>query len=703
VPPSSRDGATTDVASPPEVGLSETLTGPDGTGLSHALIPRVPAQLFATSPHARRVRRPTDVTLLIATGVLLLVSALNADRSDSGLQGALAELLDDLPRVLVPLWQVLHDLLLVWALLVVVLAVIRRHWSLVRDVAVTTAIVPLSAAVVGRLALGEWPALWSGVLNEDAPVDFPPLALAVAVAVISVASPHLTRPYRYAGRWFVLLGALSFTALGITTPGHAAGAAALGWGVAAAVHLVFGSPGGLPSLRRVKVGLDGMGVDAEPLTVDSRHGVAWVHARRSTGADLDVKVYGRDAWDGQLLVSLWRFVWFRDGGPTLALSRLQQVEHEAFLTLLAARRGVPVAGTVAAGLDPGGDAILVTERFGRGLDAIGPTVTDAQLAEAWRVLAHLHTAGISHGGLEPSCVRVDDDEVRLSDFAWAQAAPTPDALLGDQAQLLVTTAVVAGPERAVAAASRALEADGLAAMSSLVQPAALSPALRRGVDDAGIDVDDIRRAVVEATDQPPRELQRLHRLSLGRVLLALILLVASWALISSLADIGIDNILDALASASGPLVVVAFVIGLTPRVANAVALSAAAPTPIPLGRLTALQFAISFVNLAMPSTAARAAVNIRFFQRSGVEPGTAVAVGLLDSVMGFVAQITLIVVIVGFSLGSLDLDIGGNLDDDTLVRLLTALASCSPSPCWWSSSSPRCATRSPVPCARSGG
>jgi uncharacterized membrane protein YbhN (UPF0104 family) len=118
----------------------------------------------------------------------------------------------------------------------------------------------------------------------------------------------------------------------------------------------------------------------------------------------------------------------------------------------------------------------------------------------------------------------------------------------------------------------------------------------------------------------------------------------------------------------------AFVIGLTPRVANAVGLSAVAPSKIPLGRLTALQFAITFVNLAMPSTAARAAVNIRFFQRSGVPADSAVSLGVLDSVMGFVGQITLIVTILAFGLGSLELDIAGNLSDDTLTRLLVLVA-----------------------------
>lgn len=656
-----------------EVDLTDGLSGPVEATRPFVLAQYAPSRIFASARDAKRLRRPTDVTLLLVTVALLVWAAAQADEPPSGLQAAFVTLLDNLPSLLAPLWRVLHDVLLVWAWLLVVLVLVRRHWALLRDLVVAVIGAWGTAAVVGRLAVGGWPDLWDGLAQDTRPVDFPSLSLAMAVAVVSVASPHLARPWRYAGRWFVVLGALGFTVLGVTLPGHAAGAVCLGWAVAAVVHLAFGSPGGLPSLDRVRLGLAGMGVDAEPVDVASRGGVAWVHALGSDGAALDVKVYGRDAWDGQLLVSLWRFLWYRDTGPTLSLSRLQQVEHEAFLTLLADRRGVPVTRVVAAGLDVGGDALLVTERVGRGLNEIGEEATDEQLAAAWVALGAMHAAGISHGRLEPRRIRIRDGEVCLSDFAGAGAAPTPEEVLIDRAQLLVVTSVAVGVERAVGAAMAALGRDGLATVSSFVQPAALSAPLRAAANASGIDVDDLRKFVVVATELPPRDLQRLRRLSLGRVLLGLMLLVASWALVSSIADIGLDTIVDAMKAASGPLLVVAFLVGLTPRVANAVALSAAAPTRVPLARLTALQFAITFVNLAMPSTAARAAVNIRFFERSGVEPSSAVAIGVLDSVMGFVAQLTLIVTIVGFGLGSLDLDIGANLSNDSLRGLVTVL------------------------------
>jgi glycosyltransferase 2 family protein len=636
-------------------------------------VTRAPARAFAVSRHARRYRRPTDVTLLIFTSATLLWFSARADGQPSGLHAALITVINSLPGLLDPLWHVLSDWPPLWALVLIGLAAYRRHWSLVRDQFVALVGVLIGAWIIGRLATGEWPALWRGLLRQDQPIDYPPLMLAAAVAVISVASPHMSRPMRYVGRWLVVLGAFGSMTVGLALPGHAAGAVMLGWAVAAAVHLALGSPGGLPSLDRVQLGLAGMGIRATPIDVESRGGVAWVRATADDGTDLDVKVYGRDAWDGQLLVSLWRFTWYRDADPTLALSRLQQVEHEAFITLLAERRGVPVSHVVTAGLDVGRDALLVTERFGVGVDELAEPMSDAQLDAAWHALGRLHAAGISHGRLEAHRIRVDGDEVRLSDFAGADVVPATDRPAIDQVQLLIVTAVAVGVERAVARAAAALDTAGIARLTQFTQPAALTPSLRKAADAADIDVDDVRKALAELTDKPAGDLVKLRRLSIGSVLLTLLFIVACYALVSSVMDIGVDTIVDALRGASVPVMILAWLIGLTPRVSNAMALSSAAPSDIPLGRLTALQFAITFVNLAMPSTAARAAVVIRFFQRCGVSATQAVTIGVVDSVSGFMAQISLIVFITVFGFGSLNLEITDNLSANGLPTLVWIL------------------------------
>jgi glycosyltransferase 2 family protein len=641
-----------------------------------------PARLFARPPGAPRFRRPTDVLLLAVTTVTVLVTAVRADQAPSGLEAAVVDVMANLPGLLRPVWQIAVDLLLVYALLLVVAAAFRRQASLLRDVAVSLVAAVAAAVVVGRLALGDWPDLVSGFVHDD-PADFPALGLVAGVTVFSVVSPHVARPFRYAGRGIVTLAALGTAALGIAAPWQTVGALALGWAVAAAVHLAFGSPGGLPSLDDVRLGLAGIGVDGEPIDVHAERGVVRVDAKGPDGTGFDVKVHGRDAWDGQLLVTLWRFLWYRDSGSTLTLSRLQQVEHEAFVTLLAERRGARVAPVVAAGVGSRGDALLVSERVGLGLAAAGDEVDDGVLEQAWHALDLLHGAGITHGAIEPERVRVSaDGAVTFSDLASAEVTPPPAETLIDRAQLLVSIAVVVGIERSVRAALAVLGEEGFTPVTSYLQPAAISPALRRQAAAADLDVDALRAAAVAAVGGEEPELQQLRRLSAGRVAMGVLLFIAASALVSSLTDIGLDTILDAVAAASVPILLLAFVIGQTPRVVNAFSLAAAAPTPVPFGRLVTLQFAITFVNLAMPSTAARVAVNVRFFQRNGVGSTAAVTIGALDGFTGFVAQITLLLSVLLLGLGTLELrldetltlDGGGGLLVWLLVLLVAVVA-----------------------------
>ena len=127
-------------------------------------------------------------------------------------------------------------------------------------------------------------------------------------------------------------------------------------------------------------------------------GVALLRAETPQGLPLLVKVYGRDAWDGQLLTATWSYLWYRDEAPTLTISRRQQVEHEAFITLLAERSGVPVLPVIAAGVAGARDGVLVLEADGRPIQELAPAeMTDAVLADLWRALSAMHEAGMRTG------------------------------------------------------------------------------------------------------------------------------------------------------------------------------------------------------------------------------------------------------------------------------------------------------------------
>ena len=64
---------------------------------------------------------------------------------------------------------------------------------------------------------------------------------------------------------------------------------------------------------------------------------------------LRINMVGRDDAHAQLLQKIWYTVVNKRSAPRFALTRVQQVEHEAYLLLVAAQGGVHVPTVVVAG------------------------------------------------------------------------------------------------------------------------------------------------------------------------------------------------------------------------------------------------------------------------------------------------------------------------------------------------------------------
>ncbi len=624
----------------------------------------------------QRYRRPTDAVLFGLALVLLAVTATAAADAPGDLEAAFTGWLDALPGSLDVLWSITYDVAQLWVVALLAVAVLRHRWGLSRDLLISLAATSGGAALVGGLVTDSVPSLADSIGPTDGTPVFPALVLALAATAVTVSSPYLVSPIRTMSRW--LIGALWLSAivLGVAAPGEALCAFAIGWAVGALVHLLFGSPGGSPSLDDLEASLRSIGVDAIPTSVDIRNGVIVARAVTPDHRDLDVDVHGRDSWDSRFFVKLWRQAFYRSGGRDVLVNRQHQVEHQAYLTLFAEREGALVVPFVAATVDPRGDAIFVTERVGPTLgESSGATdseVGDELLTSCWRSLDRLHEAGIRHGAIAPTHLQVANDEVYFGEFDRAAIGWDQDSRCLDQAQLLATTATVVGSDRAIAAALEALGVERLTAATTFVQPAAMLVEVRRRADEADIDIDDLRKAAAASVRAEDQELQSIRRFSLGNVVMWILLLIVASAIVGAIQEVGVASIVDAITAASLPILILALVVAQTPRFAGAFAVSKAAPIPVPYGRLSLLEFAITFVNLAVPSTAARVAVNIRFFQRNGLDRTTAIGVGGLDSVAGFVAQIGLIITIVGFGLGSLDMNVSASAPDfnGTLILVL---------------------------------
>ncbi len=520
------------------------------------------------------------------------------------------------------------------------LSLLARRWRLARDLA--------SAAVAAELLslLLQWLTGSSGGRPPDPALDgiylgFPVARTAVAVAVAWAALPYLSRALQRLVLILVVVAAVAVVVHGSGMPVNVLASVALGWGVAAALHLILGSPLGLPSAEEVAVLLSELGVGADRIAPAARQewGVARFTGRDDRGR-LDVSVYGRDAHDAQLLAKVFRFVFYRDSGPTLALTRVQQVEHEAYLTLAAERSGARVPSVVAAGsTGPSHDAVLVTRPpAGSRLSDLRPLdegPTDAGAADLLAQVDRLQVARIAHGAINEDTVVIGEHGASgLVDFRAAVAAAPAERLDRDLAGALATLALAIGPERAVAAAS-VLSAGDLVRALPYIQRAALDPVAARSLRGQKAMLADLRQRAAKRAGIEVPKLVEPRRLSWVNLVMVVGTLIGGWALIGVLLDV--SQSFSTIRGAEWGWVVATFIFSQLAYPAEALTVVNSIVDPIPFGRTVALEVSNSFVALAGGSMAVLAA-RVRFFQQEGYDATLAVSSGVLISTVSWIVK-----------------------------------------------------------------
>ena len=626
-------------------------------------------RVFSSASDAPKSRRPVDVVLL-ALAVLMLVVLTFPAPGPTSIDSLVTSLVQGLPGLFGWFWEISYDLLILWSLVLLALALFARgRKPLLLEEVLAGALAVGFALIAGRLAGTDWSESFKAVAASGSPPIYLAVRLALATAVVVMASPYLARPFRYLGRAVVGVGSLAGVALGTALPIGMVAAFAVGVGSAAIVHLLFGSPAGRLTLGQVADALAELGVEATGLRqapLEPR-GAAVVTAEGPGGRSLLVKIYGRDAWDGQLLASVWTSLWYRGDTPHLSLGRRAQVEHEAFVTLLAERGGVAVLPVVAAGMASERDALLVTEATGRPLGTLAPDEIDDQLLRSvWVNARRLHALGIAHHRLDSSRVVVrPDGTAAFGDFGGAEVAADDADIAADRAQALVATALAAGPQRATSAALAALGGDTLAEVLPLLQPAAVERQTRHAIGDQDWDLDDLRKASADAASVELPKVAQLRRVSLRSIGVVVLIGLVVYALISSLADVGLANLIDEFKGADLAWLAVALALSPVIPMAKAFATLGASFRPLRFGPVLMLDYAIQFIALAVPSSAARLALDIRFFGRNGIDAGGAVSISAITSVCGFVVQVLLILVISLSGLVSLDLGSGATATSST--------------------------------------
>jgi uncharacterized membrane protein YbhN (UPF0104 family) len=637
--------------------------------------------IFAPVGSGQRRRRGSDGVRL-AVAVLALGCCLLVIRYDSRVDRAITQVIHPPPWSITWLVTVVYQAGSLGVVVVLTgLALLARRWEIARDIGLSAA---GTAAVCGILIalLGSRGGRPGGIVIAGYYMSFPVLQVALFMAVATAGLPYLARGMQRLVEIFIALVALASAVGGHGLPLNVLGSLAIGWGATAAVRLVFGSPLGLPSADDVRLLLEGFGIrsiDVHPVTRQV-WGVAKFEATEIRPANtlgrLGIAVYGRDAADARLLTRVGRFLLYRDSGPSLTITRLQQVEHEAYVTMRAGLADVAVPEIVEAGTaGPSQDALLVYRMPpGTALsDTDAAEISDAMLDELYRQLLTLRRARIAHGAISGDAVLVDPvaGTVVLADFRNASVRASPDQLDRDLASAIAATAVVIGAERAADSAARCLEPEMLDGALRQLQKPALDPLLGRSLRGRRDLLPKVReRAAAAAAIELPT-LAEPRRVSWPTLIMIIGSLIGGWALIGVLIDVA--GSFDTVIGADWLWVIMAFVLAQLAYVASAVESLGSVAGPLPLGRTVAVEVAKAFSGLAGGAPAIFA-TRVRYYQKQGYDTPVALSSGAIMTTASWISTAVLFVVSLPFAWGSLDLEAtpqGGG--DSKLVWIILAL------------------------------
>ncbi len=211
--------------------------------------------------------------LAISSALVVVVASILSELL-SGTEAAFSDVVDQISGLFSPLWKLFFWAPVVWSIVVVLTSLARRRSTLARDMIGAAIIGMALAVVVAALTKDDARSIADLLLDTDGPPAFPPAPLVVAAAMMSTASPHVSRPFRHLGRWLIVTQFIGAVLVGAALPSGAFAAIATGLLAAACVHLAVGSPGGRPTGSRIVLALNELGVTIEELAP------ATMHARR---------------------------------------------------------------------------------------------------------------------------------------------------------------------------------------------------------------------------------------------------------------------------------------------------------------------------------------------------------------------------------------------------------------------------------------
>ena len=605
---------------------------------------------------AKYVRSPSDVLrLMIALGVTLfgLILALGAPDTLIGLEEDLIRAVNKAPdNIEIVVLGLIQIVALAFPLFVIIVFMVRRRWLRLAMLVLAagtagTAVWALDKYLIDRLAAAAFleAVEFEGWVADAAFPNSPYIAGVVAALV--VMNPWISRRWRRAGwvtLWvFVIARLLS----GVNLPVDVMIALGLGWAIGTAVLLLFGAPNRTATGPEIVEALRRAGLPPAWLkaaSVDARGSTPYF-AEDVDGTALFVKVLTGEERSADLMFRTYRGVRLKNVGDERSFSSLRRtVEHEALVTLAASAADVrtPPLRAMAQVGDDEDSMLLAYERLdGASLDSVpDEALTDEVLRAIWSQVAVLRRHRIAHRDLRLANVFLDDNaEPWIIDFGFSEIAATDMLLNNDVAELVLSSSLKVGPERAVAAAVDVLGRDAVAAAAPRMQPLALSGATRsalKGTDD----LDQVQSEVERQSGIEEIEFAKLERINTKAYLTALGLGLAIYFLIPQITQVRWASVLDA----NWAWAAVALAFSFLTYVGAAMAMTGSVPNHLQPWPTFEVMWASSFINRITPVKVGGMAANVRYLVKAGVELPVAVAGIGVSSLVTFAIHISMLFV-----------------------------------------------------------
>lgn len=372
-----------------------------------------------------------------------------------------------------------------------------------------------------------------------------------------------------------------------------------------------------------------------------RHYACW----DTSGKQYDLIVLDPDRELKSLVHDVWSNIRLKNLGRWIAPSLQATAERAALVKIAAHEAGVmtpKIIGVTAAG----GSVFTVQEPVPEAvlLHALPKErLTDEVLDRFYTELKRAHRRGISHRALDEAALALDSgDRTWILNWEEGQVATSNLNRRIDIAQMVTVLSLAVGTDRALQSALRVFGRRTLQIATPVLQKTAMPTKTRRRLRENNI-LPELRQEMLGEIPQQQVPEITVTRFSLKTVIIAIIGVVALWAILGSL---NFETVVEAVQNANGWWILASFGLGLLTYWGAALPLSYFVPERPSVRETTLVQVGASVVALVAPAGLGPAALNLRYLNKRGTSTPIAVATVALVQFTQFVTTVVTLILVI---------------------------------------------------------